>query len=218
MLGLAMVAAAVAMAFVGATSASASTLCEKNEATCKTPIANGTEITSSLGAGKTAVLKGALGVEVICTASAVKGEVTENPGGGGGQVLGSITSVEWTNCTLGGNACTVTAIQTPYVAHGNAGTEGNGTMYVGPGASGLQPGATFGGNCGVLAGCTFKANETQPGHEGSNWAKLTVTGSETEPKLAASQVALKSSFFCGGNSGRWNADYILSSPKSAFLV
>ncbi len=210
---LAVLSTAVVVGCISAGSASATALCEFNESPCEAPIPEGTEVSGGLEFGKTAVFKGALGVEVVCSTSSLTGEITWNPAGI--FPMGQVTTWSFSNCTLGKNSCTVAVLQTPYIVDFQPTGSGNGLAFIGPNGNG-QPGVTFGAGCGVLNGCTFKYNEEFLMVK--EWARLSVIGSLTEPRIEASQVALKSSFFCGGTSGRWNAVYYLSSPSSMFVV
>ena len=92
MLGLAMVAAIAAMAFIGAGSASA-VLCKANESPCKT--ANQYPVPSTILVSSPAVLlKGS--VNVLCASHATLVHETVDTGG---ILLGTFTLLDWTNCT-----------------------------------------------------------------------------------------------------------------------
>jgi hypothetical protein len=123
-LGIAAIAALTAMAFLGASSASAVKLC-KNAGTGEEPnvrypgecpggesYAEGTAISSQLLAGTKAVLKTSLG-NVVCNKSAVTGKTgasTEE------KLEGSIEKVTFEECKLGATACTVKVEGLPYKA------------------------------------------------------------------------------------------------------
>ena len=119
MLGLAMVAALVAMAVLGATTASADevVLCETKSAPCPGGeiLPSGTEVNASLTSPQQATLspKGGLFVdEVTCQDSEIKGKTKESQSTQGEQLLGQTETVTFENCkdNLGGN-CTATPIQ-----------------------------------------------------------------------------------------------------------
>jgi hypothetical protein len=120
MLGLAMVAAIAAMAFIGASSASAVNICETGtageylEEGCPEgkAFAEGTALKAQLGSGTKAILETNLG-NVVCNKSAVSGKTgasTEE------KLEGSIESVTFEECTLGATKCTVTVEGLPYKA------------------------------------------------------------------------------------------------------
>ncbi len=190
------------------------TLCGAKESPCSeaNTYSKGTAIEGGLGAANAWVLKGALGVELICESIAVKGELTENPGAE--QVKGTIESIAFEECTGG---CAVAAVQLPWSLHVSPTIGGNGTAYIGPRAGGERPGFKFVENCGALNGCVFKANETQPSNGTNNSLKLAFTGG-AEAVLKMNQGQMASSFFCGGNSGRWDSEYRLSSPTPLWVV
>jgi hypothetical protein len=115
MLGLAAVAAAAAMAFVGASSAMANgptALCEVNEDPCAEAnvFPAGTVVKAQLLPGTESVLLGPGSVvEVKCTGSTSKGETTS---GKANPLTGKLTSLEFTGCKhKTGVSCTVTVNQ-----------------------------------------------------------------------------------------------------------
>ncbi len=209
MMGLALVAAIAAMALLGPGSASATEICSENKSPCPEAKLIKGEITAQLQPETQALLKGALGAEVHCQKSEAGGEITENPSKN--QVLGKITKLTFEECAVGEGpkTCKIESLQKPYTAHVSQGEKaGEGTLYVGPQPGGETPGAKFVENCGVFTGCNYKVNESQPGYEGQ-WAKLSLQNEGGATHAHAEQVALKSSFFCGGNSGRWVAAYTM---------
>lgn len=201
MLGLSMVAAAVAMALIGATSASATVLCKSapnasNECTGETYPAE----TAISGSSSNAKLVGPFGLAITCS-SAVSGEVTSV---GGEQVTGTISSASFTSCNAN---CEVEVLQLPWKAHvnQNEAAPGNGFMYIHEGSAGSgQPGARI-FNCStfpqtIANNCTFKGKETQPGYS-EEVVKMTVNGGNS-PTIVAN-AKLKSSCF----EGTWTATY-----------
>jgi hypothetical protein len=119
MFGLALIAAAAVMAFVGATSASAITSLEE-VVVCKTDhmssgtcganeaFLSGTEIDGELVAGTHATLLSNLG-NVLCTESETSGKTNSS------LAHGLIEAVSFGGCTLGSNTCTVTVEHLPYL-------------------------------------------------------------------------------------------------------
>jgi hypothetical protein len=226
MLGLAMVAAIAAMALLGVGTASATTeVCQELKSPCPEAqrLPEGTEIHGVLQSPQ-AVLKGFLGVETHCQKSEVQGKLGKNPNNP--QVTGTIESLTFTECAVTPNPvkeCVIKAIQLNYTAHILQGAKaGEGTLSVGPGPGGLQPGAEFVSGCtngmGInLNGCIYKANEEQTGVAGKNWANLAVVPQEGSPTdhANANQVALKSSFTCGATSPRWEAQYTITHGAKA---
>ena len=223
MLGLAAVAALVAMAFVGVSSASATIpyLCNAealencNEATTiYNPDPNqetGDQLKFSLQPGTEAELTGKF--EVKCAVSQTTAELTQNPAAGQGeQILAQVKALTFEECKKGIAPCTVTVIQLPYSVHvEQAATDGDGVAWVGPQAGG-QPGVEM--TCGLQV-CVFKANEIQSGEEVKDSLKFSVLGAEggspeNRVKHVAEHVELKVTAglpaTCG-ETATWNASY-----------
>jgi hypothetical protein len=186
MLGLAAVAAAALMAFVGAGSASAA------ELTCNgSPCAIGATI-HSVSEGK-AVLDAPFG-NVECE-STVHGEVTKN-GEAGKPAVGQITEtpgpntgLNWTNC--GGD--TVTTLKA-----GTLSIESSGEVK----SSGARVTVV---HLGVH--CIFETSNTKVGTlSGGTTAKLTI--SATIPRVGGS-----GGVFCG-SSAPWTGSYMVNTPHT----
>lgn len=246
MLGLALVAAIAAMAFMGASSASAKAphLCKVNETPCAAANqytyseAAPLLITSKLKAGTEAQLKGENVPPVKCQNSEVNGEARVKDEARQ-QITGKITKLKFTNCHvvfIGTSfPCVVTELQLPYTVHlaqksALAVDQGKGIMHVGPEKQlGGQPGAfifcdnTFIGDIE----CTYKSKEIQKtAAEGGTafeqepvWIKLEVTGGN--PAIVkANQAPLKEpnggSFACPVQA-EWLAEYEVTSPKPVFV-
>jgi len=97
MIGLAALAALAAMAIVGATSASATRLCNADEASCTNPTTS--VHATSVGKAKLLTSLGTTECNVLFSSTEVGAEATV-------QILeGNFT---YTNCTLGGSSCTAT--------------------------------------------------------------------------------------------------------------
>lgn len=100
MLGLAAVAAAALMAFVGAGSASATVLCKTATNPCTSKWALGTEVRFSLKSGTSAIWKGQQGETLkTCTGADLRGKIS-NAGSAFETVKLQITENSWTSCTV----------------------------------------------------------------------------------------------------------------------
>ncbi len=122
MLGLAMVAALATMAFIGASSASAVTLCEEltaEEGGAECPAAKRfavpTTLHAELAAGTKAVLEGGgLFGNIECEESASEGN-TVAEGSTELSLMGEITKLTFGKCTHGAETCTVESEHKPYL-------------------------------------------------------------------------------------------------------
>lgn len=148
MLGLAAIAAIAVLAFMGASSASATVLCEANEDPCEEPLASGTVLkgeTEEAGTYEGGELKGK------CSSSfAAK---TTSSGGKESPVTAEITSLTFSSCT--GSCSVVKAANLPYAASMNATGEGNGKMTVEKGSGGGEPAVDL--TCGKESPCRYGA-------------------------------------------------------------
>jgi hypothetical protein len=197
MIGLAVVAAMALVAFVGASSASAVTLCKANEETCAAGnrYPSGTVIKAH---SPEAVLKG------FATVTCESDVVDETKAETGNPLLDLITSLTFTNC----KGCEkAEAINLPYKTElfWTSGT--NGSLKVSSDGKG-SPGANL-TNCSGF-NCTFVAK--------GGVATLSVTGGNPA-KVTATNVALErtgGSFLCGGTA-TWNAVYTATSPTSIWV-
>lgn len=184
MLGLGMVAAIAAMAFVGASSASASNvvICGENVEPCPAGkiLPAGAKIT---GSAVNPVLLGQSNEK--CEKSSVTGEL----GAPGESLLAKVLSTTFTgNCTP---CTTVTASATElHITHNPDGTY---KVLV------LKPKAVFTG-CPLGASCTFAAEDITM--TGTN----TATGGVITAKEAELKRTAGSEFLCG-NVGKWDAEY-----------
>ena len=183
LLGLAMVGAIVAVAFVGASSASATVLCKENKSPCGSAWPEETTIVAE---SSKAVLSGSL--SVTCTSRVVvlaeKNDASE--------ILGSITELTWANCT----GCTkVTTTQLPTVTLQPIGS-GNGTLL-----TTSQTTVSLEG-CPLGAHCTAKVNDASLAFSG---------GAIGTAEATASGVPVTLSGFGCGTSGKWDALYVVKS-------
>ena len=203
MLGLSAIGALVAMAFVGAGSASAVTLCEANESPCTHKYPSGTVIKTKLAAGTTAILKGEPIGTVECSVSTGEGKTTAESAS---PLPGEITSLSFTSCTLAGTACTVTVEHLPFFASLTSSGGGNGTLTAKSSGAG-RPQALV--KCGSLLKCIFGANEVSLKAEGGNPGFLKAEGIELEREGGIG-------FVCP-NEAKWTAKYEVEAPKPVFV-
>jgi len=201
MLGLAAVAAAALMAFVGAGTASATALCSTETSPCTgTKYGVGTEIKSNLKAGKEAVLTAGFAT-VKCTESTVNGKVT-NAGGAAATVVGSIETLTFGSCN-----CTVTVLNKGELeVHYTS--AGDGTL------TGKNSSVTI--NCSGIS-CIF-------GTAAAGTTIGTVTGAEKATLVANAKLPYiagdASNFTCtlGSGTGTWNAEYEATAPKNLYIA
>lgn len=205
-LGLGVVAALAMMAFVGAGSASAVTLCNTNESTCSTEhmYSANTAISAHLKAGTVALLKTNI-VNVKCSVSETSGETTAR---NGSPLPGLIKSLSFEECeTVAGTPCTVTVVHLdathPYNASIAATGGGNGSLTV-TGNSLGNPGATV--ECAKVINCTFTTAS----------ARLSVTGGTMAVAKATEVVLSQTGSLCPSTS-TWNAEYEVRTPRTLFI-
>lgn len=100
MLGLAALAAAALMAFVGAGSASATVLCSTNTNPCTSKWPLGTKVEFSLKKGTSALWRGTAGETLkTCTGASLKAEIT-TAGSATETVKLRVTEDSWSSCTV----------------------------------------------------------------------------------------------------------------------
>ncbi|MDQ3725056.1 MAG: hypothetical protein M3335_04055 [Actinomycetota bacterium] len=199
MLGLAAVAAAALMAFVGASTASATVLCKVNTATTGCHVggnayAKGTTIKGNLTA--TAILE-TVGGEVLnkCTGSTLEGK-TETTGGAAETVEGKILTLSWSGC----EKHTTTLSTGKLVIHYSE--KDNGTLT----ASGTE--VTINGIFGTS--CVYGAGE------GLNLGTV-VGGSPATIAINTIVPRISGGFLCPAEA-RWTASYELTSPKPLYIA
>jgi hypothetical protein len=199
MIGLTAVAAVVAMAFVGASSASATALCATNALPCPSPLPSGTAIKAELKEPNEAVLTSGFAV-VKCKTSVIEGKTT-SAGGAGVAVLGTISSVTWSNCTCNlGGTVVATAEGLPWSTEVNWTT---GTMN------------------GVMSTSNPKGSFTCGGEKciySTTTANTTVLGGS--PAVVDAEVPLTratgSGLLCSA-SATWAAKYTVTSPAALWI-
>lgn len=197
-LGLGLLAALAAMAFLGAGTASATKLCSVNTSPC--PAGNtygkGTAIKAQLVAGTTSTMTSGF-VNISCTESTISGKTTSE--GGAGAVTGTISSVTWKGCTSGLGACTASALNTPWSAE-VTGSGGNGTMSI-SGAGGKF-------TCGGVT-CEYSASKASVSVSGGNPATIKASN------ISFSKIG--GGFLCSSTAA-WSGTYEATAPKPLFIV
>lgn len=197
-LGLCLLAALAAMAFVGAGTASATKLCSVNTSPCPAgnTYAKGTAIKAQLVPGGTSTMSSGF-VNITCTESTISGKTTSD--GGAGAVTGSISSVTWKNCTSGLGACTASALNTPWSAE-VTGSGGNGTMTI----SGAGGKFTCGGTT-----CEYSSSKASVSVSGGNPATIKASN------ISFSKIG--GGFLCSSTAS-WSGTYEATAPKPLFIV
>ena len=191
MLGLAAIAALGLMAFVGAGTASATTLATDSAGTVK--YGTGQEIHSTLKTGTSAILETTAGeVVATCTGSTVKGTIGTATGT---WVTGNISSLTWSTCSQTTDTLTNGSLEIMQ-------TSGDAGEVVGKASEVTL--TIFGVSCVYGPGAGTKLG--------------TITGGEA-PELAINAVLPKvsGSFLCP-SSGRWTANYIVTTPHALHVV
>jgi len=207
MLGLAAVAAAALMAFIGAGTASASVICEKVSATdvCETPWANGTVMDFSLvGTAilETDPIEGDPVILDTCTGGTVKGTLTN--GSSTTTANGSVTAANltWSSCTF----TTDTLAGGVLEVHNIPGTT-NGTVTA------KEFRVTI--NTGIFGTCVFTAGT------GVDLGTLTEgkAGATANPDatLHVKATVTRESGLCPAKAN-WTATYLLTEPKETTLA
>jgi hypothetical protein len=198
MLGLGLLAAMAAMAFLGAGTASATKLCSVNTSPCPagSTYGKGTAIKAQLVAGTTSTMSSGF-VNITCTESTISGKTTSE--GGAGAVKGEITSVTWKNCTSGLGACTASALNTPWPAE-VTGSGGNGTMSI----SGAGGKFTCGGTT-----CEYSTSKSSVSVSGGNPATIKASN------ISFSKIG--GGFLCSSTAS-WSGTYEATAPKPLFIV
>jgi hypothetical protein len=209
-LGLAAVAAMAAMAFVGATSASADTICTNltipDSGEC--PLASRLALPQTITAKSTNATLTSSGIEPVTCESTVSGEAKTNDGPHT-QILGLINSLTFTNCKGG---CTAVngggnIENLPYLVEALALTL---LWHVKKEPNGGNLAATL-EHCTIFnVSCLFETSNALLTFDPASGA--------TPAKLLAINVPLvgASGFPCP-SSGTWNATYTLTAPKGGLV-
>jgi len=204
MLGLAAITAGALMAFVGASTASATELCSTNTTPCSgTMYGAGTKIEMRLKGGTKWFLVAAFAT-VECSESTIKGE-TSSTGGASETVKGAITTLSFGTCN-----CTVTVLQNgEFEIHTEqASSNGNGTLTL------KNTRITI--TCAGVS-CIFGAAAagTDLGLLGGGNPALLVTVREV-PWIAGDSGAGVCTLFTG--LGTWESVYEVTAPKPLFVI
>ena len=205
MLGLAAIAAMGLMAFLGASSASATVLCPTTPAAgtdCSAPLGVGAELDFSVE--ETARLKTSGGTTIAtCTEGTSKGPIG-SAGSTTSTVSGNISELTWGGCTT--SVHTLEGHNGSLEVHHIAGTD-NGTVT----SFGSQVTITF---LGVT--CTFETNPTT----GTDIGTLTgsgSTGGAATFDISATIPEVSHNFGCP-SSGIWSGAYVATGTNTNYNV
>jgi hypothetical protein len=192
MLGLAAIAALGLLAFVGAGTASATTLFTNSNLTGA--YASGTEVHSNLTTGKTAVLTDGSGNPLVtCTGSTVAGKTSNTTGT---TISGSITALTFSGCDTTVDVLANGSLEIEKTSKAN---EGKVT------GKGSQVTVTIFG-----VSCTYGT--------GTGTTLGTITGG-TAPILNITAVGLTKvagGFLCPSTAG-WDANYTVGTPHAIYI-
>lgn len=181
MLGLAGIAAIAVMAFLGAGTASATTLCKVAEKNCAAANQWGSEVTV-VANSTSAVLTGSLKVECASKIKMLTLELSGKP------LKADVTELSWSGCKGGCSGAETTTLPTGSIEGSGTGTTG--TIV----AKGAVVKLT---NClGIGATCTATAAEAKLAFEG---------GKIGTANAKANNVPVTISGFGCGTTGTWNA-------------
>jgi len=200
-LGLAAMAAAALMAFIGAGTASASVLCSAKENPCsaanKWP--NTTNLLFTLKSNTSAKLVDTEGNTLdTCTGSTVEGEV-EKVGSATTTVTGPVTRLLWSGCTF-----TTTTTQLSKLEGHVTGTGPNGTL-TSDGEFKVTINTVLFGSCvyGVTAGTALGSV--------TGGASATFVANAIANKLSGSNVACPT-------TSKWTAEYVSTGTTALFFA
>jgi hypothetical protein len=208
-LSVAAMAVFALVAFAGASSASATVLCQTTGTPCAAMLPPGTTISADLKTATNAVLTTSGGLAnptLTCTSSGVDIDTTTT-GSAGGTVLGDLTALSFSGCTSVNPAgCSSAATVTGLPTSGSvAWTSGNnGTFTV------TAPVVTF--TCTIVGfpvQCSF-------GNSGSVSGAFT-GGNPAEVKFTNQSIASTGGFGCP-SAAQWNATYSVTTPKPLYLT
>jgi len=202
-LSLAVVAVVAAMAFVGASTASATTLCKVSTNPC--PEASRYALPQTIKGATAAGAKATLtaGSFVVKCDSTATGVAKENLGAGKG-IKGQITGLTFTNCE--GSCTSAEAKNLPYTALAQAGAGGNGSMTV--------EGSPFAGaqlnNCFGSVTCIYGAAKVSLEIVGGNPAKIVAKAVKLTKQTGSNAL-------CPAE-GSWTATYVVSEPNPVWIT
>jgi hypothetical protein len=206
-LGLAVVAAAALMAFVGAGTASAKegVLCSTTTNPCNSKWTTDTVFDFSLTTGKSAELVNAAEPKEVldtCTISTIKSSLTKNPDTSTGTATSVNTEIKWEKCTWPTTTLVPGALKVERIA----GTS-NGTVRADAEIR-VTINTVFFGSCvyGVKAGA----------HLGEITEGTAATPAEFHANKALAEKLEGSNIACPEKS-LWTADYALTTPTNTTL-
>jgi hypothetical protein len=197
MLGLAAIAALGLMAFVGASTASATTLCKATDTPDCTPantLPAGTTITSTLKNGGSAKLTGSGGETIAtCTGGEVAGKTTNTSAT---WIEGNIEKLTWTGCSQMTTTVKTGKLDIDWVS----GTH-NGIVR---GTNNEVTVAIFGVSCvyGTGAGTTLGTLSS---------------GAPATLNIATTVTRTSGGFLCPQTAG-WDAEYVVTNPKALYVT
>jgi hypothetical protein len=205
MFGLAAIAAVAAMAFIGASSASATVLCKTATVPCPEKYGAGTIIE---GTATNATLTSNLAT-VVCGHSAAKTEVAIE-GGPAATVTGRIINLTFTFCftSEGMIPCTVSVQKLPYHAEVHWTTGANGLLTAKSGGKG-SPGVNV--VCTGVISCTFEKTLFTLPIDGGNPASVTAN------KVSLERTAFGSPSLCGSDAS-WDVTYNAVGANTSIFV
>jgi hypothetical protein len=203
--------AAAALGLLSAT-ATATLLCEKNEAKCMSPYPVKETILAGLETG-TVLTYGGIdefgGVAYVgnCKESSISWSGTEN-GGAGKMLMGTVTSLLFGNCKNGTSPCEkLTAQNLPYTAELAPQAGGNGIAWWVNGEKGVRK--LKGEKCGMFgANCVYEGSEMKVAFTGGNPATLSIGGWEIKSEGGNPLCGVKLSVV---------AKYTVAAPKPVWV-
>ncbi|HET7454552.1 MAG TPA: hypothetical protein VFJ76_03435 [Solirubrobacterales bacterium] len=188
-LGLALVAAAALMAFVGAGTASATKLCK--DSACTEDYGAGTEIKSSLSGS--AILETVGGVTLdTCSGGEVNGTTSATEGT---PLSGNISALTWEGCTRTTDTTVKGSLSIEKTSGGNGSVTGSG--------SSVTVNGIFGTSCVYGTGTNTPLGTLVGG------SPATISISALVPRTVANAL-------CPAET-RWTASYTVTSPSSLFV-
>jgi hypothetical protein len=225
MLGLAAVAAAALMAFVGASTASATVLCKTpgtgtpTGTTCPANQAYpaGTEI-HAVSEGNLVLTTGSEFTEITCKKGTVKGK-TSNEGSATETVSGAAETITWEECSTPNGACTVTTLkpgtlEVHWIEGVDKNEKGEVTAVTGSHNGTLTSnGAEITSSCASIFGnihCIYKAAEEDLG---------TVTGGNpATADFESTPVNIIATSGLCPSGPKWDAKYEITSPNPLYVA
>lgn len=194
--------AIVAAAFVGASSASATSLCKIKAEICpaESIYPAKTKIKARLKEGTEAVLKSSVGT-IKCKGSVSRGETLE---ASGSPLIGTQTEMSFLECVFGSTACTVTTEHLPWKVEGTEIEPGNGFVTVSSGGSGTPQAHVV---CGSFINCTWGEKKITLDGEG---------GSPAIERLLEVELERISGLICP-TTAKATAEYEVTEPQPVFV-